>query len=97
MTLFSDGIAARLLVVNLIRALELQGVLDSSTTDQIFDKSTSQASGFMQRLVNDDDETSNTEPNAALSDLERTSIENAINMLKTNLTELKNVRKKPTV
>jgi hypothetical protein len=88
MTLFSDGIAARLLVLNLIRQLELKKVLDPSTTDCIFKASIEQASNFISKLPECKEADNEADSDSALVDLEKASIEEAIVMLEAGAAEV---------
>jgi hypothetical protein len=79
-TLFSDGIAGRLLVVNLIFQLEKEGILDSILTDKIFESSIDQANSFL--------DSSDEIDNMDMKELTKTTIEKAVEMLRVNLSEI---------
>jgi hypothetical protein len=84
LTLFSDGIASRLLVLNLIRQLEEAGILDAVSTNKIYNRSIEQAKSFLE----------NSGPMEAGSDLGWTieSIEEAITLLQSDLSQVEESR-----
>ncbi|MCS5692589.1 hypothetical protein NZK33_11405 [Cyanobium sp. FGCU-6] len=92
MTLFSDGLAARLLALNLIFRLEKKGLLDSNDTSQIFEKALKQAESFIERLDQKEDAEDKLRLDASWADVERASIEHAIDIIKINLQEIETAR-----
>lgn len=89
MTLFSDGIAGRLLVVNLISALEEEGILSPSMTQKIFEASIRQANSFLATIDHVDDTSAALDIEALDTGLDKAAIEQAINMLQENYKEIR--------
>jgi hypothetical protein len=83
-TLFSDGIASKLLVVHLIDQLEKAEILDSTLTDKIFESSIDQANLYLDKLDKVD--------NMDMKDLVKDAIDEAIEMLRVNLKEIQTKR-----
>ena len=89
MTLFSDGIAGRLLAVNLIFALEEEGILSPAMTQKIFESSIRQANSFLATIDQVDDASTVLDIEALDTGLDKAAIEQAINMLQENYKEIR--------
>jgi hypothetical protein len=88
MTLFSDGIAGRLLAVNLIHTLEREGVLTPTMTQQIFEASIRQANSFLATIDRVDDAGAVLGVETLDMGLDKAAIEGAIDMLEENYKEI---------
>ncbi len=88
MTLFSDGIAGRLLAVNLIYTLEQEGMLTPAMTQKIFEASIRQANSFLTTIDQVDDASATLDIEALDTGLDKAAIESAIDMLKENYKEI---------
>jgi hypothetical protein len=94
MTLFSDGMAARLLVVNLIRELEKNGSLESAKVDHIFSEAKRQGQGWLEALKRENQaaEAAGAETDDLGFELHRDSIIGAISQIDTQLEEIQGLR-----
>ena len=94
MTLFSDGMAARLLVVNLIRELEKNGSLESAKVDHIFSEAKRQGQGWLEALKRENQaaEAAAAETDDLGFELHRDSIVEAISQIDTGLEEIQGLR-----
>jgi hypothetical protein len=88
-TLFSDGIASRLLVVNLIFTLEEEGMLSPAMTQKIFEASIRQANSFLATIDQVDDASTALDIEALDTGLDKAAIEHAIDMLQENYKEIR--------
>jgi|688.fasta_scaffold274648_2 hypothetical protein len=88
MTLFSEGIASHYLLIHLIRELEISGVLTSTKVDEVLQKAIDHASKEVDgcyEAISQPDEMQELE-------IEKQSVEKAIEILKSDVDKLCNAR-----
>ena len=78
--------------MNLIYALEKEGILPPALTDRIFEKSLEQANSFLLTLDQVDDASAKLDSEDMGTGLDRAAIESAIEMLGENYREIKDKR-----